>query len=382
MRPLTGSDWERLAFYAKRVKYLELPCLDFQIYRRIIFPALIGLVITKWPAGASATICKIICSTHLRSLYMTHNSLTTKSVIHLSNLPHLQELSAKITLDNEIRTPLEAVSRDYCFPALLNFHLRADSWTHAIDFFAAYMHHSPLQIIEMEVEQVPSQQELTRLLDTVLDCCLPSSLRQLVLRPDDDAEQPDDPTCVLESHAIRRLFAFPNLEVLRISLAISFEQIDDPLVKDMASAWPQLQQLELQFSPWGMAEQATRTTIYGLLPLAECSHLTSLLINVNASVPDLAFLAQRDGLFYNSSLSYLAVGYSPIGDSVAVASFLSNFFPNLKDIMAWGNIDGDDDLQEEEGSAPMLWQQVRNFFQPFVAIRRQERVLAGTTQPK
>src|ERR1700727_687175 len=54
----------------------------------------------------------------------------------------------------------------------------------------------------------------------------------------------------------------------------------DPLVKNMASSWPQLQQLELQFSPWGMAEQATRTTIYGLLPLAECSHLTSLSINI------------------------------------------------------------------------------------------------------
>lgn len=309
----------------------------------------------------------------LQSLKLIGIFVTADSVAHLSRLPHLRKLY--IALDTTHgRTQSRSLSQDNTFPALRELCISTSSWTIAIKFFATHMRHLPLEIVEMVVEQVPSQQELTRLLDTVLDCCLPNSLRQLVFRPDDIGKSHEARLCILDPPAIRRFFAFPNLEVFRISIAVSFDEIDDALIRDMAFEWPRLRELELLYYQGFEADVHSKVTIYGLLPLADSPLFTSLTIHVNATSPPSNVILRPDGDFYNGALLCLDVGYSQIEDSVAVASFLSNVFPNLTDIEAWDNTNGYVDPLEE-GSAPMLWQQVLGFYQPFVCIRRQERDL-------
>jgi len=56
-----------------------------------------------------------------------------------------------------------------------------------------------------------------------------------------------DETHVVNPDAIRLLFAFPNLEVLQIRKATSFKDVDDALIKDIASEWPRLRSLELRY---------------------------------------------------------------------------------------------------------------------------------------
>jgi hypothetical protein len=120
----------------------------------------------------------------LQSLKLIGIFVTAECMGHLSRLPHLRKLY--IALDTTHgRTQSRSLSQDNTFPALRELCISTSSWTIAINFFTTHMRHLPLEIVEMVVEQVPSQQELTRLLDTVLDCCLPNSLRQLVFRPDD-----------------------------------------------------------------------------------------------------------------------------------------------------------------------------------------------------
>ncbi|KIM73521.1 hypothetical protein PILCRDRAFT_15175 [Piloderma croceum F 1598] len=415
LRGLGASDWQRFDFYAKRVRHLvlcDLPPLAPSIFRTIesslrplpLLPNLIYLVCNHlafdiapflgsklsrisittnstyipsvvkfktltpllnnieftdcpWPAKKlSPAIIDLVHSLQtLHCLKLIGTFVTADCLAHLSGLPHLRTLY--ITLDTSHgHTQPRSLLHDSSFPALRELGLCVDSWTIAIDSFATAQTLRPLQIIEVKVGNVPSQQELTRFLDTILNCCLPSSLRQLVLRPDDIADE--KPSCVLDPLAIRRFFAFANLEVLCISIAVSFDEIDDTLIRDMA---------------W------SKVTVYGLLPLANCPLLTSLTIYVNATIPPSNVILRPDGGFYNGALLYLAVGYSPIGDSVAVASFLSNIFPNLKDIEAWDSIHGFDPYPLEEGSAPMLWEQMLSFYQPFVGIRRQEGDLAVRT---
>jgi hypothetical protein len=377
--PFLGSKLSRI-YIATKPSYIPSLIDSLKTFAPLLNN--IEFSITQWPQKKlSPAIIDFIHSLQtLHCLKLTGSFITPDYLAHLSGLPHLRMLY--ITLDTSHgHTQSRSLLRDNSFPALREFGICTSSWTIAIDIFAAYMRHLPLQTVEMEVERVPSQIEVTRLLDTILDCCLPDSLRRLVFRPDDIGKADADEIlpCVLDPPAIRRFFAFPNMEVLRISAAISFDDIDDDLIKDMVSKWPRLKELELLYYRGFGVDVHSKVTLYGLLPLADSPHFTSLTIHLNATIPPAKIILRPDGSFHNGALSHLAVGYSPIGDSVAVASFLSNVFPNLMDIEAWDNIHGYVNPLEE-GSAPMLWQQVVSFYQPFVNIRKQERDLAVRTQ--
>jgi len=115
--------------------------------------------------------------------------------------------------------------------------------------------------------------------------------------------------------------------------------------------------------------QTTKATIYGLRPLADCAFLESLSINLDAAILDQNIGLQPNTKFSNSPLSFLSVGHAPIGDPIPVASFLSNYFPNLAEIDAWiYDGYGDDNVMERE-----MWEQVWTFYGPFLTIRKQER---------
>jgi hypothetical protein len=103
--------------------------------------------------------------------------------------------------------------------------------------------------------------------------------------------------------------------------------IDDAFLKRMATAWLQLQTLDL-LAGCQVAAYASRATLAGLLPLAQhCPRLESLALALDATHADPEIL--RDGLS-NCGLARLNIVESPLSSPGAVAAFLAAIFPNLQ----------------------------------------------------
>jgi hypothetical protein len=195
--------------------------------------------------------------------------------------------------------------------------------------------------------------------------CSLGSLKGITLSPEQEVHNDSPPDHILHPNTLRLLFAFPNLEVLNISTIISFSEVDNTLIEDMASAWPHLKSLELRY--FFASRRTTRVTIDGLLPLASCSSLRALAFNLDPTIRDTS-IPLRPGV-RNEALFYLGVGHSPITDPCAVASFLSEVFPCLTNIDAWegywvGEYDDPGILE-----VTSRWAHAKNLYRHFVGIR-------------
>lgn len=272
----------------------------------------------------SGTLCSL---QHLRVLRLGYTSLTSECINHLSTLSNLADLEITITRD----TNVQSASATICatsFPALRVLIIRTELWVIADAFIETYLQPSSLEMVTFRVDEAPMNGHFHRLFTTMRRCCSLRSLTDIVLSPQEDVPHDDVlPDHTLNPNTLHILFAFANLEVLIITTLISFANVDISLKKDMASAWPSLKTLGIQY--FGASSHTTNVTIHGLLPLASCSSLKELSINLDATIHN-EFPHLRPGRgISNASLSYLAVGQSPITNPYAVASFLSDVFPKL-----------------------------------------------------
>jgi hypothetical protein len=108
---------------------------------------------------------------------------------------------------------------------------------------------------------------------------------------------------------------------------------DDALIQDMANAFPRLRILDLG-TTYGSGGR-TNVTLAGLVRLVQhCPALQSLGIVIDTSNTDLlpvSDIKAWEGVS-NLKVETMHVGDSRISDPAAVASFLSNIFPNLDTI--------------------------------------------------
>src|ERR1700683_764726 len=146
------------------------------------------------------------------------------------------------------------------------------------DFFGAHMWHL-LQKVRFEVREGPTPHHFLQLFSTLHRSRSLRSMQEITLWPIGNGEL-TDVMHVVNPDAIRLLFAFPNLEVLQIKMATSFEDIDDALIKDITSTWPQLRSLKFQYL-YTPDDIGIKVTIFGLLPLANCAFLASLSITLD-----------------------------------------------------------------------------------------------------
>jgi hypothetical protein len=329
----------------------------------------------------SSVLIGTVCSLqHLRVLKLGATSLTPECINHLSTLSHLTDLEVTIAeAQGSVMQAASASSRATSFPALQALVILTKLWATADAFFEAYLQPLSLKRVEFQVNEPPTNEHFHQLFTTMRKCCSLRSLTGItVLSPQiklADYTVNDDnllSKLVLDPNTLHMLFAFANLEILRIKTPTSFAKVDNALIKDVALAWPGLKSLEIQPSP--TSRHTTSVTIHGLLPLASCSSLEQLSINIDPTIQDaLPQLGQGQGLT-SLCLVDLDLGQPPIRDPYAVASFLSNVFP-LANIYAeeYDDDDDDDDDEDEDESVAKCWAQVKVLFHQFVKFRIREK---------
>lgn len=174
-------------------------------------------------------------------------------------------------------------------------------------------------------------------------------------------------------HDFESLMQFRNLQYLNLTNEFSMELLSDNLLEAMAISWPHLRGLHLGQEVW---QEPSECTLSGILHLARrCSHLRALAIVFMASA-EMAWNGRPGDGVICSSLEYFHVGPSPITNPRAVASFLSDVFPNIKQIGLCEYIDPDDEAQVGYLNN---WRIAVEKYKDFVEIRQEERAWNART---
>ena len=165
---------------------------------------------------------------------------------------------------------------------------------------------------------------------------------------------------------------FENLGRIDINVDHAIYLNDDDL-ESLASSWPHLHYLSLNdVSGWRVKSGITH---FGLLAMLECCpSLQTLCIALNTdSFKEVPADRPGEGI-ENTSLRILGLADSTIesSETVAVAAFLSDIFPNLTDIAAWGSVE----LRQRSNSSAVYgerWTHVCEMVKGINQVRQQER---------
>ncbi|KAL1950545.1 hypothetical protein VTO73DRAFT_5669 [Trametes versicolor] len=196
------------------------------------------------------------------------------------------------------------------------------------------------------------------------------------------------------------LLLLPGLEVLGLNLRCRFD-VDDELLELLARSWPRLECLSFRpTSPTSlglpeapepplvsdaplmmldgnpaMTWPRPRATLFGLRAFAQhCPQMRQVALEVDADMsrvlPSRLETCARPQYVPNGTLHLLSVGLSPIGDPYAVAAFLSDVFPAVREIYSdWGDVN---DCQGDAGRFDDEWDDVQEYLPDFIAVRLQE----------
>ncbi|KAJ7353568.1 hypothetical protein DFH08DRAFT_934427 [Mycena albidolilacea] len=387
-RPITLVDWERFRFYSHRVKsfhpdqkhWLETPkvyeTLDLCFPEQPIFPNLRAL--DWWPhADGSFDYIRLFLSPRISNLHMTAECIPHPSTLPLlsSKCPSLKNISISMApgpalskfvrglhhLETLVVTDLNtaALSHIARLPGLLYLWLMSSSPVPSFRPSAGSLPFPALQRLEYEsIEHAP------RLLELMAKCslveltiiargfnttpppntiaqqfysalatyCSHSSLRKINVQRNGHAwtiNADQHSIYLVKGDILHPLFSFSNLVNVSLSHPVGVD-LDDTVVRKMATAWPQIESLLLP--PERSHRITPRATLEGIYAFAQhCPRLRSLHLVFDASiVPELKSKGEKT--VCQRALRYLDVSYSPVGKPRPVAKFLSAIFPHLHTI--------------------------------------------------
>lgn len=202
---------------------------------------------------------------------------------------------------------------------------------------AKLFQHGSLGSLDLEMVDAPSPAEFGDLVFTLLNGHVVRSLTRLVLQADyHDAGIPHSITLeAIDSFILKSLVGFQRLASITIDVGISFEQLDDDTLEEMAVAWPNLTKMD--FSHHVTLHNAAKATFQGIASLVQhCPHLDFLFLPFTAIYPDPNILEKitRNGISCDR-IFRLAVTGSIIGesDTDVVARLLMALFPRLTEVM-------------------------------------------------
>jgi hypothetical protein len=175
------------------------------------------------------------------------------------------------------------------------------------------------------------QHELTDLIPSLAETCSAEHLTDIHI--DSGRYDPSEPAAVIYFKTLEPLLQFVHLRHLSLT-AHPFE-LTDAEVKDMAMAWPNLEDLyywQYRYTlPGGFASFAPKTSLRGLLWLAtHCRKLSSLTFTFSASSSGTEYVTDDEmALGADHNLNFLDVGFSEIESAEDVATFIKRVFPDL-----------------------------------------------------
>ncbi|KAJ7510984.1 hypothetical protein B0H11DRAFT_1956829 [Mycena galericulata] len=439
-RHTTSTDWDRIIFYAARVKTLTaghqrgvsqiLPTLDLCLPSGLLFPNLNSL---RWPVDGVTDFkyIRIFLSSALSSLDFrcepTISNLTLLSTLArtcprlkrlsmaffpdsqnpgaaasmiASSLQHIESLTTE-TLD------LATLTRIGRFPTLKSLHLKKfpvitdGSFPHNSTFatlqnltinlvgldtvtrFFGMCSGIPLNSLELGFPAFLSAVETDAFLTKITTTCSHSCLRSLKLTTNGGenhtevlARDAGDLKFALRGRSLGTLFCFANLISLFISSAVRWDICDDT-VADVAQAWPRLENLTLRTT---YPRTPVRLTLRTLHHLAEyCPRLRAFEMTFDATTP----APQNTGIptVAQNQLTSMHVADSPLVNTGGVARFLSSIFPNVRRILTNREWEDNEDPEEIEHYCAAIalhdrWKAVEALVPEFVAAREEERAHA------
>ncbi|RDX53416.1 hypothetical protein OH76DRAFT_1479864 [Lentinus brumalis] len=366
--------------------WLEEVLFDVLTRTRQVTPHLQSLYIDYlampniFPEGIlSAAICSFH---HLQSFSADRLALSSSALIHLARLPGLRVLRALLKSD-QVAILQEAATTSPLFPALRDIALKErNAFADALALLNLITS-SELRSIDFEVVQpeddfapltnsyAPGAVEVFRAIGTREHNGAVTFIR--VSAGTWHSRLPGMVTAITEA-TLLPLYALSALRDLVVHINCDFD-IEDATISRMARGWPLLRRLEFGFDDLNRNEHEPTVSFSCIASLAgACPHLESLRIGVDTST--VAHARSQDVRPpVSDKLTRLEVGWSVMGDPVAVAGFLSESFPRLRKVHhAWlTEEDFGMEVPEEYEIHGELWSHVDILLPQFAKIREQER---------
>jgi hypothetical protein len=285
------------------------------------------------------------------------SDLNNQAITRLSTLPRLRKLRC------QLHDHWQGTSRNLSFPTLQELSLIAVEAEDCLSFVAC-LDGAKLSHVSLHLGP-EGNYDRHGLLLALQRHVSNSALKEVWLSDDYDDEN------VIPGDILRPLLAFTNLTHLSFCPGSSFAT-DNSMINDISKACPRLQYLAL--GECSGSNGHTRVTLAGLIPLVQrCPNLHHLEIVFDASNPDYRSHQNQSQSVSNDNIKEISVGDSRITEPSAVASFLSNIFPELHAIHLLSSssfVEGDEfELIER------LWGEARELVQRFIKERRRERSL-------
>jgi hypothetical protein len=287
----------------------------------------------------SADVSKTISSlTRLRKLNCCHHLVLSDDAIrHIASSTTLQELhictDASVLLRALCKTPLKSSFR---FVQHLRFasHLLRDV-IELMPFLALDDLHS----LHVTYGLLPTAAALQSLFESLSNYASHTVLEALELS-DECADHkihtpvqlqdvpPSPEEVAITGTTLKPLYVFKNLTSLKLEFHFEFD-IDDGTMKDMASAWPNLQTLQLcTYTGWKTRSRISLDGLHWLV--SHCKDLDVLALVISASRPDSSCQPIGGPYTPNERITHLNLGNSTLEDVSNVASFLHQLLPNLQ----------------------------------------------------
>lgn len=205
---------------------------------------------------------------HCNPIYLSENPIG-----ELGSLPSIEDL--KIAIDFDPAT-VALPDPEQAYFSLLYLHITSRYIEHCSSFLRLVM--SPrLRFLHLRLGKSPGAAYLCRFFENIAQH--PSKEYFNNIRIKSILNSPHGPSTseiAITSSILQPLLSLPNIFILRISLDCHFD-LDDDLLRGMASAWPQLQFLE--FRSTKLPTRLPTTTLRCLIPFAiNCPRLSALIV--------------------------------------------------------------------------------------------------------
>ncbi|KAJ7158034.1 hypothetical protein C8R43DRAFT_1180450 [Mycena crocata] len=424
---LISTDWERVLFYAHRIKriiisrvsrhILELIAISFPFefvlpnlqylnftangsnafpyIRHSLGPKILGIELSLDGGRSCSSILPLLGSKYpsLQHIAISHTNDTTLSymssfvrqltqlqtvsvgcpldmaaILHLASLQTLTSLT--IVMDEE--TPANTSrppSLDPTFPSLRTLKIEASSSSMCAAVIRL-LSCSPVDTLEIEIETPPNTDHAKNLFLAIHDHLSHSHLTTLdIYLGHESLHELDLAIYTIDSVVLQPCLAFGGLSRISISVP-TLLCLDDPFLASMATAWPQAREIVLTSHPMGLPAPTFSATIPGLLPFARhCPLLNTLMLPLSGDFPPPWGEGTCRPQYSQNNLSTLRVSDSPIADPLRVAAFLSAAFPGLSTIC----------LECAYSEDEKRWQEVERLLPMLVKLREQEKAHWQTT---
>lgn len=326
-------------------------------------PRLTGIdfeCIDAQPHLSADAVADAVCDWHWLESFRWTDTFSNHGLIHLANLPNLQQIDIYVAELNSGWQAHLLTSHQPAFRSLCKVQIRSEHISSCTSLINLMSPSAPLTSITVHIMQHDEVSVVADFIQVLTAHCSHLVLTTLCI-----AAAPETSTNqgVIDEDLLRPLLTFPNMQDVEIHPIA--HNIGNGILEDIAASWPQLHVLVL-----GTLAGPSQITLSGIRPLSSLSNLEKLSIVINA--PDIDYTLMPLGSVSNSKLSHLSLGDARIENPYPVAAFLSDIFPKVRTISSWST---HDTLvsQRDAKKYQDRWNIVAGLVETFAKVRQQER---------